>query len=277
MAGAIWWRIAVRNLWRNPGRTALAGGGLAFGFAAAVTMVAVSDGMSREMVVTGTAALSGQIQIHAAGYLPARQTWTTIGGAGGTDPTRLLDALRARPGVAAAAPRVWGGGLLSLGDQTVAAGLLGVLPEAEHGVSRFLDGMSAGRAPTPGTREIALGAETARRLHASPGDTIVVVAPAADGSLGNDLYTVSGVWQSGLAELDAGLAVLPLDALQRLLALGPDRIHEVAIALGDPWSAAAIARSLDSLPRLRTLGTAIEPWTVFRPELASFAALARGT
>ncbi|MEZ4457871.1 MAG: ABC transporter permease [Gemmatimonadales bacterium] len=250
MAGAIWWRIAVRNLWRNPGRTALAGGGLAFSFAAAVTMVAVSDGMSREMVVTryGGALEADPDSRRRLPPGPPDLDDDRRRRRNGPDPTAgrpAREAGRGRRRTAGLGRRPAQSRRSDRGGGTPRR-----LPEAEHGVSRFLDGMSAGRAPTPGTREIALGAETARRLHASPGDTIVVVAPAADGSLGNDLYTVSGVWQSGLAELDAGLAVLPLDALQRLLALGPDRIHEVAIALGDPWSAAAIARSLDSLPRL---------------------------
>jgi len=106
---------------------------------------------------------------------------------------------------------------------------------------------------------------------------VVLVAPAADGSLGNDLYIVTGIFHTGLAELDAGLAVLPLDALQQLLALAPNRAHELAIALTDPWEAPIAAAAVDSLPSLRGLGLAVEPWTVFRPELASFAELARGT
>lgn len=277
MNAAPWLRIAARNLWRNPHRTLLTGGGLAFGFAAAVTMVAVSDGMSRQMIENGTATLSGQVQIHPHDYLPARHTWATIGGEHGTDVAAVLAAVRTVPGVRAAAPRVYGGGLLSLGDRTRAVGLVGVDPAAERGVSRLLEGITAGRAPASGANELLLGGETARRLHARPGSEVVVVAPAADGSLGNDLYTVSGIYTTGLAELDDGMAVLPLPALQQLLALDPGRIHEVALAVRDPWAAPAVAAVLDSLPALHPLEVTVEPWTAFRPELAAYAELARGT
>ncbi len=272
----IWWRIALRNLGRNRKRTVLAAGALAFGFAAAVLMVALSDGITADLVDNGTRSLAGQIQIHARDYLPARHTWATIGGKDGADVTRVLAAVDAEPGVTAAAPRVYGGGLLSAGDHTEAGVLLGIDPVREPHVSAFLSAMVSGHAPRAGTHDIVLGDETARRLHVTVGDTIVVVAPAADGSLGNDLYAVSGVYHTGLAELDAGMGVLPIGALQSLLALPPGRIHEIAVAVGDPWHAAALADSIGAAPTFASLGVAVEPWMQFNPELAAYANLAKG-
>ena len=47
---------------------------------------------------------------------------------------------------------------------------------------------------------------------------------AADGSLGNDLFLVSGILHTGLSYLDRSLAVLYLEDLQELLALRPDEV-----------------------------------------------------
>lgn len=273
----LWWRIAIRNLGRNRKRTLLAAGALAFGFAAAVTMVALSDGMSAELVASGTRSLAGQIRIHARNYLPARHTWATIGGATGVDLERVLDEAESGPDAAVAAPRVYGGGLISVGDRTVAGLLLGIDPQREPRVSAFLGAMTTGGVPRAGTHDIVLGDETARRLHASVGDTVVLVAPAADGSLGNDLYEVHGVYHTGLDALDAGVGVLPIDALQSLLALTPGRVHEIALAIRDPWQAAPLANAMAARPAIVALDAAVEPWTEFRPELASYASLARAT
>ena len=273
----LWWRLALRNLGRNPKRTFLAASALAFGFVAAVAMVALSDGMSAELVASGTRAIAGQVQIHAHDYLPAHHIWATLGGDTGTALSRALGAVDSTPGVTAAAPRVYGGGLISAGDRTVAGLLLGVDPEREPRVSALLGAIVTGGAPRPGSHDLVLGDETARRLHTAVGDTVVLVAPAADGSLGNDLFVVRGVYHTGLDALDAGVGVLPIDALQSLLALPPGRVHEIAVTLGDPWQAGAIADSLAKLPALSTLGAEVEPWTVFRPELASYARLARAT
>jgi putative ABC transport system permease protein len=275
-ARGLWWRLALRNLGRNPKRTVLAAGALAFGFAAAVVMVALSNGITADLVTNGTRSLAGMIQIHARDYLPARHTWATIGGDSGVDLARVLAAVDSEPGVTAAAPRVYGGGLLSAGEHTVAGLLLGVDPVREPRVSALLDAIVSGHAPRAGTHDVALGDETARRLHVTVGDTIVVVAPAADGSLGNDLYEVSGIYHTGLADLDAGMAVMPIDALQTLLALAPGRVHEIAVVVRDPWAAPALADSIAARPALARLGVAVEPWTKFRPELASYAAIAKG-
>ena len=272
---AIWWRIAARNLGRNPRRTAVSVSALALGFAAAVVMVAVSDGMTAEMIDNGTQVLSGQVQLHARGYFPERDSYTTIGGTSGTNLDTLLEAVAAVPDVAGAAPRVYGGGLVSAGPHTIAALLAGMDAARERGVSRVLQAIVAGTAPAPGTRTIALGEESARKLGVRPGDTVVVVAPAADGSLGNDLYIVSGVFHTGLAQLDADFAVLPLPALQELLALAPGRVHEIAVAVRDPWATPTVTRALAADSRLARLDVAVEAWTAFRPELAQYARLAQ--
>lgn len=275
--GGIWWRIALRNLGRNRKRTLLAAGALAFGFAAAVVMVALSDGMVAQLIDNGTRSLAGQIQIHARDYLPARHSWATIGADSGIDITRVLAAVDSVPGVTAAAPRVYGGGLISAGDHTVAGLLLGVDPTREPHVSALLSAIVQGDPPRAGTHDLLLGDETARRLHASVGDTIVLVAPAADGSMGNDLYEVRGIYHTGLASLDAGMGVLPIDALRALLALVPNRVHEIAVDVSDPWHAAGIADSIAAAPALSGLGTTVEPWNTFRPELAQYANLAKST
>jgi ABC-type lipoprotein release transport system permease subunit len=274
---AVWWRIAWRNLWRNRRRTAITAGALAFGFLGAVVMIGISDGFTAELVENGTGLLTGQVQVHAKGYRPERSLYETIGGPEGAPVETILADAEAIPGVTAAAPRVYGGGIVSVGDATEAALLLGVDPPREARVSRVLGAMVRGRAPREGTRELALGTEMARRLGVAPGAQVVLVAPAADGSMGNDLFTVSGVFRTGLGDLDAAFAVLPIGALQALLALDSTRIHEVAIATARVWDAPAAAAQLARGLVLAGLDVEVVPWTVFSPEIADYARLAQAS
>jgi len=271
--GAVWWRIAWRNLWRNRRRTLITASALAFGFLGSVVMVGISDGFTAELVDNGTGLLTGQVQIHANGYRPERSLYETIGGPAGADVSALLATADSTPGVTAAAPRVYGGGIVSAGDATEAVVLFGVDPAREARVSRVLRAMVRGHAPAEGAREMALGAELARRLDVEPGAQVVVVAPAADGSMGNDLFTVSGVFRSGLGDLDASFAVLPMGALQTLLGLEPGRIHEIAMATALPSAATDAAAQLAR--RLAPAGLEIEvvPWMVFSPEIAAYSQL----
>ena len=86
----------------------------------------------------------------------------------------------------------------------------------------------------------------ARQLDAGPGDEVVVVAPGADGSLGNDLFIVSGIFTTTITELDLGHAVAPIEVVQELVALAPGRIHEIAARVDDPWAADAAATAAAS-------------------------------
>lgn len=274
MAVGVWWRIAWRNLWRNRRRTLITAGALGLGFLAAVVLVALSQGMIGQMIDNGTGLVTGQIQVHDDDWEPERSLYSTIGRDAGTDVDALVARVAAAPGVTGAAPRVYGGGLVSAGRHTTAAILMGIDPAREPGVSRLLGEIRQGRAPRAGADEIAIGGEMARKLEIAPGDEVVLVAPAADGSLGNDLYTVSGVFVTGLTELDGAWVVAPLDRLQGLLALDPRRVHEVAAATEGAWRAPGIAQRLDAEIAAGGLAVDVRPWTVFRPELADYARLA---
>ncbi|NIN71692.1 MAG: FtsX-like permease family protein [Gemmatimonadetes bacterium] len=276
MASGPWWRIGWRNLGRNRRRTLITAAGLAFGYLAVVVLIGLMDGLTAEMIESGTGVLSGQLQVHDLEYRPERKIYDTIGGRDGADVERLVREIAADPVVEAAAPRVFAGGLVSSGESTVAGILMGVDPELEPGVSSLMNGIVRGRAPTAGTNQILIGTEMARQLEVDVGDEVILVAPAADGSMGNDLYTVSGVYQSGMAELDGSYAVVPLGTLQILVALDPGRIHEIAASVTDPWLAPEAADRLTAA--LSPLGLRVEvaAWTELRPEMLDYAQLADG-
>lgn len=273
-ARAVWWRIAWRNLWRNARRTALTAAALAFGFLAAVVIVGISDGVTREMVENGTEVITGQIQLHSPDYRPERSLHETLGGREGIALDDLLDRVARVPGVTSAAPRVHAGGLISSGEETVAAGLMGIEPQAEARVSRVASALVLGRAPVIGAHEIMIGTEMARKLGVDAGDEVVLVAPAADGSMGNDLFRVVGVFHTGVAGLDGFQVVLPIDVLQDLLVLDRRRVHEVAVDLEDAWSAPLQAQAITSALGADAGLVVVEPWTEFRSELAEYASLA---
>ena len=150
-------------------------------------MVGLFEGMIADMINNGTGLVMGQIQVHSPDYLSDRSIYATMGEAEG-DVAALISEIEEDPAIIAAAPRVFGGGLASSGTSTFPAILLGIDPEREPLVSRIAN-VSSGRLPRAGAYEVVAGAELMRRLNVSLGSELVLVAPAADGSLGNDLFT----------------------------------------------------------------------------------------
>lgn len=263
--GDIWWRMAWRNLWRNCRRTVLTASALSFGFVAAVLMIAFMDGMLAEMVSNGTRVITGQVQIHAADYRPERSIHATMGGREGLDAAALVSAAESVDGVAGAAPRVYGGGLVSSGDETAGAVLMGMDPRRETEVSRFSTSFVEGRMPGPG--EIAIGAGMAERIGAAPGEEMVLVAPAADGSMGNQLFTVSGIFRLGMGGFDDTYVLLDLRSLQDLMAMDRSRIHEVAISVARADRADRVAERVGEAVAGVADGLVVEPWSVFQEQL----------
>ena len=273
MHGLTWWRIGWRNLGRHQTRTTITALGLGVGYFAVVFIVGWSEGIVAEMVENATGLVSGQIEIHGAEYRPERSLYNTIGGHDGTDVNALIRTVSADPAVLAAAPRVYAGGLISSGESTSAGTLMGIDPELEVQLSRFLDELVEGHLPESGRNEIVIGTAMARQLEASVGDEVVVVAPGADGSIGNDLFRVAGIFHTGLAELDSSFAVFALEDLQLLVTLAPGRIHEVLVSAADPWIAEETAARVEA--ELRPTGLVVEvlSWTELRPEIVEYVSL----
>ena len=274
-AAGLWWRIAWRNLWRNKRRTLLTAFALSFGFVASVLMIGLSDGIMEQMVRNGTEIVTGQVQIHDDEFLPERGIHDTLGKDAGVDVAGVLAAVDGIPNVVGAAARLYGGGLVSSGDETVGAMLMGIQPDREARVSAFAAHLVSGT--MPGRGEILVGDQLAQDVEVDVGDEVVLVAPAADGSLGNDLFTVSGVFDMDTGLLDEAFALVPLDDLQFVMALPPTRVHEIAVRVEQTRDSEVAAELIGSAVDGFGDGLLVQPWSEFLPQLHYFTSLASAT
>ncbi len=274
MSGAMTLRLARMgwsNLWRNPRRTAITVAALSLGVVALAFTVSLMEGLTRDLIESGTGLLLGHVQVHAKGYRPDRSIFDTIPG----DGRALAGKIEAEPGVRAAAPRAVGYGLVSAGEHSAGAELLGVVPAAEARVSSVLRHVVAGRSLAGEAEgEVLLGIALARALAVAPGASVVVLTQAADGSLGNEVYRVAGVLETGVDAVDAGLVVAGLGDVQEILALGPGRIHEIALRTGSPADAPAAAGRIAAALGRDDLEVAA--WPELAPEIGGWVAMSEG-
>ncbi|NIQ95044.1 MAG: ABC transporter permease, partial [Desulfuromonadales bacterium] len=92
---------------------------------------------------------------------------------------------------------------------------------------------------------------------------LVFVTQAADGSIGNDLLTVRGIFRTGHTGHDNSLVMVPQRWLQQVMALA-GRIHEIAVAVEDPLKATEYKTQL--APELPA-GIAVTDWGELLPEM----------
>lgn len=255
-------RMAWRNLWRNPRRTIITLISMVFGLTMMIVGYALMDGMLAQMVHYATLLGSGHIQIHQENYLEDHSMYDVI-----QDPEKVLAEARAT-GVGTFSPRLFATALASSGPQSSGAKLWGIDPSAESEVTQLHRHLQTGQWVSREPRgEIVLGKMLARKLSAEPGDEIVILTQAADGSLGNDLYTVSGTLKSIGEGLDRGGVILHIQDLAVLLAMeGP--VHEIAARLDNPDRLKKARNEL--IQRLDTSTLEVKDWKQLFPEIDQY-------
>ena len=258
-------KMAWRNLWRNPKRTLITLFSMTFGLTMMIVGYALSDGMLNQMVHYATLLGTGHVQVHHPDYLEDHSIYDSM-----DDPAALLAAVTST-GLGSASPRVFATALVSSGQQSAGGQLWGIDPDLESSVTELDQHLETGTWLTPGAKgQVVLGRNLAKTLSAGPGDEVVVLTQAADGSLGNALYTVSGTLKSIGERLDRGGVIMHIRDFSELLVMDSE-IHEVAIRLNDPneldWATLTLSKALDEEKYK------VENWKQLFPELAEYLRL----
>jgi len=216
---------AWRNIWRNSRRTWITVAATSMSTALMIATYCLMDGMMVKYVEDATNMVTGQAQVHAKGWLADREIYKAL-----ADPGRIAKAAEAAG--MGAAMRSYGFGLVSRGMKSAGASFWGVDPEAETRwftlASKVEKGSFLGARPKRG---MVLGRRLAKSLEARVGSEIVAVVQAADGSMGNELFTVTGILAMAGDSIDRGAALIHRDDFRDLFVTG--RVHEVAMMAGE--------------------------------------------
>lgn len=237
------WRMAGRNLWRNPRRTLVVLAAISIGLAGVLVAMAFNYGMSVQMVDTAIRTELGHVQIHAAG-------WSQQPGIGVRMPEALVDALRtaAPPELRALAPRVRGEALAGGAHGNAGVSLLAVDPLLEPQVTDVDQALVRGRWFGEETRRALLGMRLAERLKLDVGDKLVVVAEDALGEFIGEAFRVGGLYRTASLDFDERVVLLRLDDGQRMLGIRGE-ISELALLAAGHDQADALHRAvLQNLP-----------------------------
>jgi ABC-type lipoprotein release transport system permease subunit len=216
-------RLAWRNLWRNKRRTIITLLALAVNTAVLITTFALMDGYIETAARYATDLITGEAQIHAFEYLEDHSLYKTI-----DNPDEII--AKAKSHGINASPRVYGYGLLAVGNKSAGVLFEGINPELdkqaftlhEHlqGDGRFVSNKA--------DKGMVLGKKLAKTLNAKIGSEIIAVVQASDGSLGTDIYTVSGILKTAGEKLDRSTAICHIDDFRELFVM-ENAVHEIAL------------------------------------------------
>ena len=258
-ARAIFVRVALRNLVRNPRRALLTFAALAVGFAAYLFLGALIRGFFVQMRDNATDLLAGHVQIEVKGLRDDFDAKLTLPNA-----EEMMKQARSNPVVMAATARLQAMTMASSPTQTEPVMLYAVDPDTERKVTRLHEALREGRYLSAGkAREILIGRSLANRLGVRVGEKIVVMAPAADGTLGSAALRVAGVYETGNEVLDRNTAMTTLGAGRELL--GTTAVSAIVMRVADSENVELVAAQL--APVLTGSNEQVVTWKTLLPEV----------
>lgn len=249
-------QLAWRNLWRNRRRTLITIAAIFFaGFFVIfmrVFQLGAYDNMTRNMV----GSYSGYIQIHENGYWDEKTLDNTF-----EESEELYQVIETTPGVEGVSPRLTGMSLISTGQKTRGAQVVGIDPEREFQLdleSRLDEGSAV---PADG---VVLGRELADFLGVQLGDSLVFIGQGYHGMSAYALLPVNGIAKFANPQLNGGIAIIDLRMAQYVFATDA-RLTELAINTSPDVDEVLVASQIKS--QLDTAQYEVMTWQEIMPEL----------
>ncbi len=260
-------RMALRNLWRRPIQSALAGGAIAAGLLFTVIMVNIQEGAWDQMLDESVRATAGYVVVQPRDYQETKDPDLLL-----DDSAALADKVRQAVPGQTVLRRTFLSGLLASPDNSVAISLNGVEPDAEKQFSNLPGKLVSGAwFDQTDQKGILVGSELARRLAVQVGDKVVLTV-SSQGELQARPLRIAAIFETGGKQMDAFFAVVPLTVAQQLLPGHADPATQVAVM----WTALDVPRALVQKVA-DAVGGAFDvlPWQGAMPEAEAAAKMDR--
>lgn len=227
-------KLAWRNIWRNRRRSMIVMVAIAIGVISLALTDSIYNGVLLQMFRDQVGTHVAHLQVHRRGFSEDKlvQHWIP-------DADEVERRLAADSTVRHFSRRAVAYGIVSSASNSSGIALVGVEPGRERLVTTIERSVRSGTYLESGQRAILISRRMAEKLAVRLGDKLVVMATAADGSIGTDVFRICGLYETASSEFDRMYVYISLAHTQQLLGLG-DHVHEIAAVLHDPEAAHAL-------------------------------------
>ena len=249
--------VSWRNLWRNRTRTNVTITAVALCIAILIIFQSMIVGLIEKAVFNTTNLVIGEVQIHANGYLNDKSLYKDLKN------TEKIKSIAKKNNIGLV-ERSYGFGLISSGTKSAGTQFWGVNPESELMHFDFAKHINQGTfLNSSSSNKIVLGNKLALSLAAEVGTELVVFVQGADGSLGNDLFYVSGILKNVADNIDRSAAII-LENDFNILFSSNNMIHEIALNSKGNFE----AEEIQNLMSAEIKGVEIDTWKQLMPTIA---------
>ena len=182
--------LACKNVLRYRHRTWVTISAMAFAGCIMIFYASLVQGWLQAMETNAISMEMGEIQVHAKGYRLDPDLYNRI-----FDTRKIIEEAKTVGLVGSV--RLLGSGLAAAHENSTGVSIRGIDADTEKNVVRLQNHILAGKWLAPGDKKrVVLGQQLAKILDVRPGDELVLISQAADGSMANDLFYVQGVLKS---------------------------------------------------------------------------------
>ena len=233
-------RLAWRNVWRNGRRSLINVAAMGFGLAAIMFGQSMMKSLQYQLIEKATGSFTGHVRIQRSDIDEPKFPDKYM-----LDPEPAAKLMAADPRILAWGRRLQLTGLISSAKMSIGALICGVEPDNERRITDMAGYVKEGTYIKDGEKGIVIGRKLATRLDVRLGEKVVLMAQAADGSMGAEVFRVVGVSETGSEAFDGQMAWIPLRAMQEMLGR-PGQANQLAAKLIDLNQASAVAADFNA-------------------------------
>jgi len=217
--------LAWRNLWRNKRRTLIAAASVFFAVLLALVMRSMQEGSYDYMIEASVSMYTGYIQIHRDEYWEKRSIDKSM-----EVSDKIVKEIEGIENVTLVTPRLESFSLISYGNTTKVASIIGIEPEQENRMTKLKNKLIKGKYLTPDSKGTILSEGLARLLKVDIGDSVVLYGQGYHGVTAADRIPIEGIVKFTLPELNKSMVYLSMNYAQWLYS-APERITTLSVMI----------------------------------------------
>jgi len=191
--------LALKNILRSKGRSIITLLLSTLTTILFIVYVAFMDGSHHQFIKSSVEIYTGYAHINIKEYRNDSGYENLI-----EDADLIDNILKKDTSISAYSPRFETYALLSDDDKSVGSLIAGIVPSRETTLSKLQDSLIKGEYLNDSdTNAIYLGSDLAKRLKVDVGSEIAMVGSSIDYSIAADLFTIKGIFKTGLFEFDS--------------------------------------------------------------------------
>lgn len=191
--------LAVRNIVKSKGRSIVTLLLSTFTTIFFIVYVAFMDGSHHQIIKSSVETYTGYAHVNLKGYREENSYDYLM-----EDASRIEQILKNDPSVKTYSPRFETYALLSGDEEAVGSMIAGIIPSRETLLSKLSNSLIKGEYLNDNDKNaIYIGSALAKRMKVDIGSEIAMVGSSIDYSIAADLFTVKGIFKTGLFDFDS--------------------------------------------------------------------------